>query len=321
MADAHRSLESNQRTEAAEFLRRAAKSAQDPQLSVLATSVQLDAFTKVKKAIDNMISTLKQQQEDEVKKNNYCKAELQSNEMATAKKQTEREDLEAKIATLEQEIKALESAIADAKAQIAKAQLELQRATENRKQENLDFQKVIADQTVTIEVLHQALDRLAKYYDLVQTHAKGSSWIQRQTPDVVQMKYAKSKGASGVMEMVEKLIYDARELMADSQKSESGAQAAYEQLIADTNDNVKALQREITTQTEARREAAKDKRLTESDLTDAMKELEGLAKYNAELHVECDYLLKNFDVRQQGRAEEMVALQQAKQILNGAALN
>merc|ERR1712194_932051 len=41
-----------QRRAAADTLRRAATAARDPALSVLATSVELDAFTKVKKAID-----------------------------------------------------------------------------------------------------------------------------------------------------------------------------------------------------------------------------------------------------------------------------
>merc|ERR1719223_536319 len=122
--------------------------------------------------------------------------------MSTAKEETHREDLEAKLAKLESEIKALEEAIANAKVQISQLQLNLQRATEERKMENLDFQKNVADQTVTIEVLHKALDRLAKYYDLVQT--KESSWIQRQTPDVPQMEYKKAKGATGAMEMIEK---------------------------------------------------------------------------------------------------------------------
>jgi chromosome segregation ATPase len=313
-----RESQSSHRRQAADRLRLAARRSQDPMLSVLATSVELDAFTKVKKAIDDMIAMLKQQQEDEVKKTDWCKSELQSNEMATKNKESEQADLEAKIAKLESEIKALEAGIADAKSEIAKVQLDLQTASKSRKQENMDFQKTIADQTVTIEVLHKALDRLATYYDLVQT--KGNSWIQRQTPDVVQAEYKKSKGAGGVMEMIEKLIHDSRELMADSKKSESEAQAAYEQLIADTNASVEALQKEIVSKTKAKVDAEKDKRQTESDLSDTLKELDGLAKYNGELHVECDYVLKNFEVRQNGRQEEIEALQQAKQILNGATL-
>ena len=50
-----------------------------PELAILATSVELDAFTKVKAMIDQMIATLKTQSADEVKKNNWCKEELQEN--------------------------------------------------------------------------------------------------------------------------------------------------------------------------------------------------------------------------------------------------
>lgn len=51
---------------------------------------------------------------------------------------------------------------------------------------------------------------------------------------------------------------------------------------------------------------------------DTVNELEGLSKENANVHKECDYLLKNFDIRQKARGEEIEALQQAKSILNGA---
>merc|ERR1719330_832805 len=161
--------------------------------------------------------------------------------------ETTQADVEAEIAKLESDIKELMAGIADAKTQIASTQLNLQKATEARKQENIDFQKIVADQTVTIEVLKKALDRLAKYYDLAQT--QGKSWIQRQTPEVPQMQYSKSKGATSVMEMIEKLVYDARELMSDSRAAESTAQAAYEKLIADSNASIKALQKEVVSKT------------------------------------------------------------------------
>merc|ERR1712151_1351060 len=120
--------EAQQRRQAALALRRAAKLAQDPQLSVLATSVELDAFTRVKKAIDDMISMLRQQQEDEVKKTDWCKAELQRNEMSTSKMESHQADLEAAIAKLESDIQTLTAGIADAQSQISETQLNLQKA-------------------------------------------------------------------------------------------------------------------------------------------------------------------------------------------------
>ena len=49
------------------------------------------------------------------------------------------------------------------------------------------------------------------------------------------------------MSMIEKLVEEAKQMMADSKKSEQEAQTAYETLIADTNNSVAALQKEVVT--------------------------------------------------------------------------
>merc|ERR1719482_2135528 len=265
---------------------------------MLATSVELDAFTKVKAMIDKMIETLKTQNADEVKKNDWCKESLQENEMATMKTKDLKADLEAKIGELEATIKTLSEEIQKAKDDISNLQVELQRASEDRKQENLDFQTTVADPTATAEILNKALDRLATFYDeaaFTQVHAGA----RKQTPPVPQMEYSKSKGAGGVMSMIEKLIYDTKDIKAKSQKAESEAQAAYEALVADTNDSIADLTKAITSKTKAKAQAKKDLSSTQGDLADTATEIENLGKYNADMHGECDYVLKNFDIRQQ----------------------
>jgi hypothetical protein len=300
------------RRDAAAVLRKV----KSPELSMIASSVELDAFTKVKAMIDKMIATLKTQSADEVKKNDWCKAELQENEMTTAKTNDLKADLEAKIGELEATIKRLSEEIEKAQLDISNLNLALQRASENRKKENLDFQKVVADQMVTAEILAKALDKLATFYDeaaFTQTH--------KQTPPVAQMTYKKSSGSTGVMSMIEKLIYDTKDITAESKKSESESQAAYEALVADTNESIADLSKAITSKTKAKAQAKKGLSRTSDDSADASTELENLGKYNADLHGECDYVMKNFDIRQNARAEEVEALQQAKQILNGANLS
>ena len=74
----------------------------------------------------------------------------------------------------------------------------------------------------------------------------------------MQAVYAPNKGASGVMQMIEKLIQEANTMTAESRKSESDAQAAYEQTIADTNGSVAALQKSIVTKTKAKAQATKE---------------------------------------------------------------
>lgn len=305
------------RLHASRVLRSAAAATQAPILSALATSVELDAFTKVKKAIQDNIDMLKLQQADEVEKHDWCNAELKKNEMSTMKNQEIKEDGEAEAGKLESKIKRLMVEVEQAKEQISELQVNLQRASENRKQENSEYQKTFEDQTLTIAVLHKALDRLAEFYDkefFMQTKAHGA----KQTPPVPQMEYSKSKGAGGVMSMIEKLIFDAKKLVKEAREAEASAQAAYEETIEDTNTAVENLQKEVTNKLRARTKAKKDLTATKKDIADAKKELDGLAKYNADIHEECDYILKNYDLRQQARDQEKEALQQALQILKGA---
>mmetsp|Transcript_126488 Transcript_126488/g.252729 ORF Transcript_126488/g.252729 Transcript_126488/m.252729 type:complete len:749 (+) Transcript_126488:49-2295(+) len=308
----------SRRQRAARTLRAAAKRNGDAQLSLLATSVELDAFTKVKKAIDGMVAMLKKQQEDEVKKVGYCKKTLQANEMDIEKTTDEKADLESEASKLSEDLKAIVDGLAEAKAQIAKLHVDLQSASEDRMSTNIAFQKTMADQTLTVKVLQVALARMAKYYDdesLLQKHALAAA---RQTPPVPQMEYTKSKAAGGVMQLLEKLIQDAKEIIEDSKAGEMEAQAAYEQTVADTNDSVDALQDKVATKSKQKAHTSKALLETEESIADTANEIEELQKYNADLHVECDYVLKNFDVRQKARAEEIEALQQATQILSGA---
>lgn len=46
--------------------------------------------------------------------------------------------------------------------------------------------------------------------------------------------------------------------------------------------------------------------------------LEQLANEGADLHKSCDFVVKNFDIRQEARSQEVEALKQAKAILSGA---
>jgi hypothetical protein len=307
---------SDVRRKASSLLRGVAAKVNSPELSMMATTVELDAFTRVKKAIDDMVTQLKAQQGEEVKKHDWCNAELHSNEVQTTKTEDKKAELTAKIDDLAATLARFSDEVTQAQRNIAQLQVDLQRASENRKSENMDFQSTVADQRATQSVLHTALERLAKFYDeeaLVQKKAQAG-----QTPPVPQMEYKKSGGSSGVMSMIEKLIYDAKEVEADSRKSEMQAQQQYEALVADTNGSVKALQKEITAKTQAKAQADKEKSETEGDLADTNKELEELGQYDGELHGDCDYLIKNFGARQEARGQEIEALQQAKQILSGA---
>jgi len=210
--------------------------------------------------------------------------------------------------------------VAEAKKDIVQLEVQLKRASENREQENADFQKTVAEQAATQAVLKTAVERLAKFYgaSLAQLQSKALEQTA-QTPPMAQKTYEKSSGAGGVMAMIETLIDDAKGLEASSRKDEQQEQEQHATLVADNNASVKALQKIIVTKSSEKAEATQDKGSTESDLSDNQAIIAGLAKYNANLHSECDYIQNNFSTRQSARQEEIEAAQQAKSILSGAS--
>merc|ERR1719272_903629 len=131
--------------------------AHSPRLAVLAARVRLDAFTKVKKAIDDMIAALMKEKEDEIKHKDWCIDDLNTNQLETEKAERHKHDVESKIEDLEMTIAQLTKEIAAIKADIELLHLELKRASLDREAENKEFQEEVADQRATQKLLQQAL--------------------------------------------------------------------------------------------------------------------------------------------------------------------
>merc|ERR1719407_463985 len=90
-------LKSERRSKAAGLLAAAADKVNNPRLATLAVRVRLDAFTRVKKAIDDMVAQLLKEKEDEIKHKDFCVEEFNTNELQTEKKERAKQDLTARI--------------------------------------------------------------------------------------------------------------------------------------------------------------------------------------------------------------------------------
>merc|ERR1719281_1434474 len=80
------SAQSQRRNAVSARLSQAAEKFQDPRLSTLATQARLDAFTKVKKSIQDMVDKLIKEKEDEIKHKDFCIEEINNNERDTEMK-------------------------------------------------------------------------------------------------------------------------------------------------------------------------------------------------------------------------------------------
>ena len=288
-------------------------------MATLAYRVKLDAFTRVKKAIDDMVAQLLKEKADEIKHKDFCVDEFNTNQLQTEKKEREKKDLMALIADLEAQIDGLAKAIDTLKSEISEMQVQLKRAGEDRELQNKEFQTTVADQRATQKLLKAALSVLQDFYG----KKDGAALVQRQEPVGPPpppgfKEYKNNAASGGVMSMIEQIISDAKAMEAEAIRSEEDAQKAYEDFVKETNNSIEAKSRDIVNKSE-------EKSKKEGELVDAKKdkdaavlELEQLSNYNAELHQSCDFVLKNFDLRQTARDEEVEALRQAKAILSGA---
>jgi hypothetical protein len=310
------------RERASDVLRKAGSKSKDTELIALSTSVALDGFEKVKKAINEMIADLKTQQADEVKHKDFCTGELHKNDMDTIAKTDEKKDLDSKIALLTEQLESLTDEIAKTKAALEQTKVELMSASMDRVAENKAFQDAVADQRATQALLEKVQVRLAKFYTegspaLVQ--AKAAAKHKQPAPPVQIVEYKKNGGASPVITMLDNLIHDAALLEKEAITDENTAQTEYESYVADSNDSMDAKMRSITNLIETKATTETELQDTTTSSEQAAQDLESLSGLAADLHKACDFTLKNFDIRQAARGEEIEALQQALAILSGMA--
>merc|ERR1712166_575265 len=312
-------LKSERRTKAAKLLQSVADKHHSPRLSAIATRVRLDAFTRVKKAIDDMVAELTKQNADEIKHKDFCVDEFNTNELQTEKKTRAKQDLTAKIEDLDSTIDQLTKAIDQLKSEVAEMQVQMKRAGEDREKENKEFQMTVADQRATQKLLSAALSILKGFY------AKKAAAALLQTgqpagppPPPGFEAYKKNAAAGGVMGMIQQIINDAKAMEAEAIRSEEDAQKAYEEFVKDTNASIEEKSKDIVNKSESKAKAEADLVESKESKENVMLELEQLANYKAELHSSCDFVMKNFDIRQTARDEEIEALKQAKAILSGA---
>merc|ERR1719355_97005 len=120
---------------------------------------------------------------------------------------------------------------------------------------------------------------------------------------------------------MEGIINEAKAMEAEAIKAEEDAQAAYEEFVTDTNASVEEKSKDITNKMEMKAKAESDKVQGESAKEATMGEIEQLQNEGFDIHKSCDFTLKNFDVRQAAREDEIDALKQAMAMFSGASFS
>merc|ERR1740117_1537220 len=315
-------------------------------------------MTKVIKMVDDMVVLLGKEQVDDEDKKEMCEKQLDKaeddlkvTETAISDLEKELEDTKEEVATLTDEIAALTQGIKDLDKQVAEA-------TVNRKEENEDYTVLMASNTAAVELIGMAKNRMQKFYNpsmykappkrelteeervtlnmggtLAPTDAPGGiagtgvsvGFVQAHNngappppPETFGAYSKKSEESNGVMSMMDAMIADLEKELQEAEFEEKDSQAEYEQMMKDGAQKRTQDSKSITDNegTKADDEAAIQS-MTE-ERTAKMKEAMATVDVIQGLHADCDWLLKNFDVRKEARSGEVDALKKAKAVLSGA---
>jgi len=121
--------------------------------------------------------------------------------------------------------------------------------------------------------------------------------------------------------MMQGIIDDAKAMEAEAIRGEEDSQKTYEDFVKDTNTSIEVKTRDIVSKTEMKAKAEGAKVEAETERDSVLGELEQLANENADLHKSCDFTLKNFELRQTARDDEIEALKQSIAMFSGASFS
>lgn len=239
---------------------------------------------------------------------------------------------EKDIATATQNIERLRAAVLKAKADVARLGDELTQltadlakaagdkkaATELREQEHQDYLTVFNDYSNSVASLEDAERKLAAgpkkvANALVQLDARARSLL-----DAAQPMGSAFESSSGMIEdMVSGLLSKMRDERVAIEREEAEKLHSYEMLAQELDEMMEQYTDERITKSQKKGHRASDAARHAADEQELVATRQEDRKYASELHAQCEQKAVDMEARRTLRAEELVAVAKAKDIIAG----
>jgi len=305
-------------------------------LAVRVHEAKVGHFDAVLKSIDDMIKTLADEDAADIAKRDQCKDQYQTTDSRIAEITWLIEVNEATIDKLQRIIdkrnEEREKTIQD----IKDVRQYMADITAQRKAENADFLQAKKDDTDAINLLVNARDVLAEYYNNanitmgpIQAGVKdlsGTALVQQpdfeisadQAPDAdFSGKGHRSKEAKGIVSIMTMIIEDVNEEIMNAMRDEESAQLAFEkQMAAAKKLEADLLQKKIDLENMiAKREKEKADEIILMNNNKA--DLKAEVDYRTKITPDCNWIIGAFSKRASDRQAEHEGLVKAKEYLAG----
>jgi len=300
----------------ATYLRQQADSLNSRVLSALATRVESDPFSKVKKMIKDLIVKLMEEANEEAEHKGWCDTELSTNEQTRKEKTQAVEALHSNIDELEASIAKLTEDITELTEAVAQLDAAVSEATKLRNEEKAKNTETISDSQEAQTAVAQALTVLKEFYAKA---AEATAFVQE--PEIFDEPYKGMGGESGgVVGMLEVIESDFARLEADTKASEASSQKEYDEFMTDSEVDKTKKSTDIEHKTAKKQDEEQALTTNKADLEGTQKELDAALAYFDKLKPSCVDSGVSYEDRVARRKEEIESLQEALKILNGEDL-
>merc|ERR1719235_181254 len=208
-------------------------------LAALSLHVGSDPFVKIRKMIQDMITKLTEEAQEEAEHKGFCDSELSTNKQTRDDKTTQADTLTANIEQMTAETQKLATEIQELSADVAASDAAVAKATAIREEEKAKNTETVADAKVAKAAVEKALTILKDFYEkaadataLVQTKT-----VQRQPagmPETFDDPFTGTGGEGGVIGMLEVILSDFERLEAETTEEELTSQKEYDAFMADS---------------------------------------------------------------------------------------
>jgi len=131
-------------------------------------------------------------------------------------------------------------------------------------------------------------------------------------------EYKKGKQSGGVLQLIEKIIFDTKEMEKEVIADEEYAQRDYQAFVKKTTASEELAQKDIIAKKSEYAKGEEDTVLMKEEHWSTDKQYRLVHDTGLKLHAECDFLVKNFYDIMKGHDEEIAGLMDSVAILSGA---
>merc|ERR1719158_1268278 len=294
-------------------------------LAALSLHVSSDPFVKIRKMIQDMITKLTEEAQEEAEHKGFCDSELSTNKQTRDDKTTQADTLSANIEQMTAESQKLATEIKELTADVAASDAAVAKATKIRGEEKTKNTATIEDAKVAKAAVEKALGILKDFYEkaasataLVQT--KTSVAHMQPMPETFDEPFTGTGGEGGVIGMLEVILSDFERLEAETTEEELTSQKEYDTFMADSAEDKETKTGAIKDKTARKTGLESDTAQAKKDLKSTNEELDAALAYFEKLKPSCVDAGESYEERVARRKEEIESLGEALKILEGESV-